>query len=169
MFSFAIGGGFLAQQIPIRVPVMQISIMARKVGVAACLWIFASGGTNSQATGAVLVLACSMMELFLRKPYRSPFHNFVARCVLACCLMVLMAGYSVDNRTLRLLCVVGGICIITLCILVGNAVDLYVMFRRYAMWTLAFGRRLTNTSPRLAESARWKYTSSLGRLLCCKV
>ena len=73
------------------------------------------------------LLGC-LLHLAMARPYVSPVHNTLAIVVLASTSCVLYAGTFVDY-TLRRVGVVGGIVVNVLAIVVGNAVDVWLIVR----------------------------------------
>lgn len=78
------------------------------------------------------VLLASSAELFRRTPYRSPFHNHVARAMLAACACVL-AGGSIDSKHFRDTVVISGIVFISIAIVFGRKLLLAIARLRHLL------------------------------------
>ena len=104
----------------------EAAIMVRKLMVAICMTFFFS--EENKANAAVFALVASLGQLLLAQPYASVTNNVMAVVVLASTATVLYAG-TFDDYLMRRLLVNVGIVVNLLAIVVGNAIDAWLMTR----------------------------------------
>ena len=99
----------------------EVAIMGRKVVLVMALTFVASD--DSKASAGVIVLVGSLMQLLVTRPYIERIHNVLAAVVLAATAIVLHGG-TIESRSLRVLCITGGVVVIVLGIVIGNVIDI---------------------------------------------
>ena len=122
--DFALRFGFLVGRFKTSNWWFEVALMARKLGVVVAMSLFWTDG--AKANSAFLVLAVCVGHLLYSQPYISRFHNGLAVVVLSATSVVLFGGTWAD-RTGRRVVVLTGITINVLAIVVGNAVDLWLI------------------------------------------
>ncbi|KNC55019.1 uncharacterized protein AMSG_12370 [Thecamonas trahens ATCC 50062] len=105
----------------------EVWIMARKVSVVMAMTFFRAPMTKANV--ALFALVVSMCQLVRFLPYDTMFHNHLALVCLASCLCILWAGTFAEAE-LRNGVAAGAICINVLAIVVGNIIDLVLIYRR---------------------------------------
>jgi len=105
----------------------EVWIMARKAAVVMAMTFFRSPLTKANI--AILMLVGSFVQLTRFRPYLSAFHNWLAMLCLSSCIAILWAG-TFEEKEPRNIGAISGMVINVLAIVVGNAIDLYLIFVR---------------------------------------
>ena len=121
--TFVLRFGFLVGRFRQRAWYFEAIVMMRKAVVVMAMTF---GPSASKPSTLVVVLVACLVHLGVVQPYISAFHNGLAVVVLGATTLVLFAG-TVEDKTRRSVGIGIGLCVNVLGIVVGNAVDVWLV------------------------------------------